>query len=172
MGSKPLALRPEVSADSDPRLAEIQALLRQGQKIVAIKVYREVFGVSLAEARNKVEILDGGTPLQFSEPPPPPIGALQLSEVQALAEAGRKIDAIRSYRELTGASLADAKSAVEALVPDSPVAPAPAPRQVPVHVEPEAPGEAPTSGPSWLLWGFVAFVLMCVGTLIGLQFPL
>jgi ribosomal protein L7/L12 len=163
-----------VSADRDPRLAEIQALLRQGQKITAIKVYREVFAVSLAEARHAVELLDGGTPLRMPEPEPTPpvIPAPQLSEVRALAEGGRKIDAIRIYRELTGASLVDAKSAVEAMVPDSPAAPAPAPRQVPVHVEPEAPGEAPTSGPSWLLWGFVAFVLMCVGTLIGLQFPL
>lgn len=34
-------------------------------------------------------------------------------EVEELVKAGRKIDAIKAYRELTGASLAEAKAAVE-----------------------------------------------------------
>ena len=36
-------------------------------------------------------------------------------EVQALMRAGKKIEAIRLYRELTGAGLAEAKAAVESL---------------------------------------------------------
>jgi ribosomal protein L7/L12 len=37
------------------------------------------------------------------------------SEVVALARSGQKIEAIKRYRELTGAGLAEAKQAVEAL---------------------------------------------------------
>ncbi|WP_327355725.1 ribosomal protein L7/L12 [Streptomyces sp. NBC_01304] len=39
------------------------------------------------------------------------------SEVIALAQAGKKIPAIKLYRELTGAGLKDAKDAVERMVP-------------------------------------------------------
>ena len=39
--------------------------------------------------------------------------AVANQEVEALMKAGRKIDAIKAYRELTGASLAEAKAAVE-----------------------------------------------------------
>jgi ribosomal protein L7/L12 len=38
---------------------------------------------------------------------------LANTEVQALLKAGRKIDAIKAYRDLTGAGLAEAKAAVE-----------------------------------------------------------
>ena len=40
------------------RLEEIAGLLRAGKKINAIKVYREVTGASLAEAKDAVERLD------------------------------------------------------------------------------------------------------------------
>jgi ribosomal protein L7/L12 len=36
-----------------------------------------------------------------------------LAEVRQLAASGRKIEAIKKYRELTGAGLAEAKAAVE-----------------------------------------------------------
>ncbi|GAA2404176.1 hypothetical protein GCM10010378_54010 [Streptomyces viridochromogenes] len=41
--------------EEDPRLAEVAALLRADKKIQAIKVYREVTGAGLAEAKNAVE---------------------------------------------------------------------------------------------------------------------
>ncbi|TQL67184.1 LSU ribosomal L12P-like protein [Nocardioides albertanoniae] len=40
-----------------PREEEILALARSGKKIQAIKVYREVTGAGLAEAKNEVERL-------------------------------------------------------------------------------------------------------------------
>ncbi|MCP3786037.1 hypothetical protein NLX85_21980 [Micromonospora sp. A3M-1-15] len=50
------------------------------------------------------------------EPPPwsqlPP----SMASVNELAQAGRKIQAIKMYRELTGASLAAGKEAVEAMI--------------------------------------------------------
>ncbi|MGG2462744.1 ribosomal protein L7/L12 [Streptomyces sp. RGM 3693] len=39
----------------DPRMAEVDALLAQDKKIAAIKVYREVTGEGLAEAKAAVE---------------------------------------------------------------------------------------------------------------------
>jgi hypothetical protein len=42
---------------TEPELAEVAALLRQGKKIQAIKVYRERTGADLREARDAVERL-------------------------------------------------------------------------------------------------------------------
>ncbi|MCK7623961.1 ribosomal protein L7/L12 [Streptomyces sp. RS10V-4] len=44
-----------VEVAEDPRMAEVDALLAQGKKIQAIKVYREVTGEGLAEAKEAVE---------------------------------------------------------------------------------------------------------------------
>lgn len=41
--------------DDDPRMGEVVALLRDGKKIQAIKVYREITGVGLKEAKDAVE---------------------------------------------------------------------------------------------------------------------
>lgn len=44
------------NADSDPALSpQIQDALRRGNKIEAIKIYRELTGVGLAEAKKAVE---------------------------------------------------------------------------------------------------------------------
>jgi DNA-directed RNA polymerase subunit RPC12/RpoP len=48
------------------RLAEVGRLLRSGNKIAAIKVYREVFGVGLAEAKEAVENLAAGRGVEVS----------------------------------------------------------------------------------------------------------
>ncbi len=42
------------------RGAEIDALLRRGRKIEAIKVYRELTGVGLKEAKNAVDAFQAG----------------------------------------------------------------------------------------------------------------
>ncbi|MEK2475568.1 hypothetical protein [Streptomyces noursei] len=39
----------------DPRMAEVDALLAKGKTVHAIKVYREVTGAGLAEAKEAVE---------------------------------------------------------------------------------------------------------------------
>ena len=41
------------------------------------------------------------------------VGGELVDEVRALADAGRKIEAIKAHRHLTGASLVEAKRAVE-----------------------------------------------------------
>ncbi|MYT30627.1 MULTISPECIES: ribosomal protein L7/L12 [unclassified Streptomyces] len=44
-----------VEEEVDPRMAEVDALLAQDKKIAAIKLYREVTGAGLAEAKEAVE---------------------------------------------------------------------------------------------------------------------
>ena len=54
-------------------------------------------------------------PPGFDVAPQDERGDAELGAVYAMARAGKKIDAIKLYRTLTGASLADAKNAVDSL---------------------------------------------------------
>ncbi|WP_438487765.1 hypothetical protein [Streptomyces sp. S186] len=44
-----------VEEEADPRMAEVDALLAQNKKIAAMKIYREVTGAGLAEAKEEIE---------------------------------------------------------------------------------------------------------------------
>lgn len=97
------------------RYDEVRELLAGGQKIGAIKVYREATGVGLAEAKHAVEAIERAgdlAPLKPTDrtPQPPP-----HDRVRELLAAGKKIDAIKVYREVVGSSLKDAKDAVESI---------------------------------------------------------
>lgn len=100
------------SAHDEVWEADVRALVAQGQKIQAIKVYREHTGVGLAEAKSAVEHLergevasgDHGNTTSTFEP-----------QLLALLAEGQKIQAIKLYRDKTGAGLKEAKDAVEAL---------------------------------------------------------
>ncbi len=48
------------------KIAEIQRFLQQGQKIQAIKVFRETFGTGLAEAKDAVEAMERGESIDIS----------------------------------------------------------------------------------------------------------
>jgi len=94
---------------------ELQELLAAGQVIRAIKRYREVFGVGLREAKEAIDGLRAQRPL----PPQPQPSAAPASdpaqdpELRAALASGKKILAIKRYRELTGLGLKDSKDAVE-----------------------------------------------------------
>jgi Ribosomal protein L7/L12 C-terminal domain len=45
------------SSPSPDRMNEVRSLLKAGNKIAAIKVYREITGVGLAEAKQAVEAM-------------------------------------------------------------------------------------------------------------------
>jgi ribosomal protein L7/L12 len=88
---------------------ELATLLEQGQKIEAIKRYREVTGVGLKQAKDAVEAIQRGQVV-----PSGPQGDRDLEdEVVSLLEQGQKIEAIKRYRERTGVGLKEAKDAVE-----------------------------------------------------------
>lgn len=100
--------------------ASVLELLRAGRKIEAIKAYRESTGVGLKEAKDAVEAMERGEPV---EPPPMPASkrhitgemAVDDAELRGHVSAGRLIDAIKRYRELTGLGLKESKDAIEAL---------------------------------------------------------
>lgn len=91
----------------------ILAEVKGGNKIAAIKLCREATGMGLAEAKEWVERLETSPEAPLS--PAPEAGA--LSSVAELLFAGRKIDAIKLYREQVkpGAGLKESKEAVEQL---------------------------------------------------------
>ena len=88
----------------------VQAVLQSAGKIAAIKLYRERTATGLAEAKSAVEAIERQSPA----PPAPMEGDLE-QRVLALLQGGKKIEAIRIYREQTSVGLKEAKDAVEAL---------------------------------------------------------
>lgn len=53
--------------DQALKMAEVARLVRAGNKIAAIKLYRETFGCGLAEAKTAVEQIEAGQPIMFTE---------------------------------------------------------------------------------------------------------
>ncbi|HLI05478.1 MAG TPA: hypothetical protein VKV40_02815 [Ktedonobacteraceae bacterium] len=110
---------------------EIVQLLARKQKIAAIKRYRELTGAGLREAVAAVEQMerelvmgpqaamavqsfmdaaDGVADLDEGA------AASFAAELQQLLLAGRKIEAIKLYRERTGAGLREAKEAIDRML--------------------------------------------------------
>lgn len=111
---------PDAPISSDLE-SQVQALMQSGNKIEAIKVYRQATGVGLKEAKDAVEAVEGGQAL-FAPTSAPLVmpGDLQ-GQVQALLQSDNKIEAIKVYREATGAGLQEAKDAVEAFESGAPL---------------------------------------------------
>ena len=57
----PPAAAPDAAADAAPG-AQVQAALRAGRKIDAIRLYREQHGVGLVRAKQAVEAIEGRLP--------------------------------------------------------------------------------------------------------------
>lgn len=91
----------------------IFAALKCGNKIEAIKLCREATGMGLAEAKEWVEKLEAAQHAAVPTIAP----ELILSPIADLLFAGRKIDAVKLYREQVkpGAGLKESKEAVEQL---------------------------------------------------------
>ena len=80
-----------------------------GQKIEAIKLFRERTRAGLKESKDAVEAIQRG-----EAPPASSWGDRTFEdEVAMLLEQGQKIEAIKRYRERTGVGLKEAKDAVE-----------------------------------------------------------
>jgi ribosomal protein L7/L12 len=88
-------------------------LIKRGEKIGAVKLYRERTGVGLKEAVDAIEAMQRGEqPRRHTAVEAIPA---EFPDVVSLIEQGKKIAAIKLYREKTGAGLANSKAAVEAL---------------------------------------------------------
>lgn len=112
----------------------ITALVTQGNKIEAIKVYRTQTGASLDEAKRFVDSLDDNSQIyqRVNYKLDLLLHKLEIrdisrdtasmnpneafyGEIKALLRVRNKIEAIRVYREATGSGLKEAKDAVEAI---------------------------------------------------------
>lgn len=98
---------------------QIADLIRQDRKLEAIRALKEQTGVDLATAKDAVEriarSLDDAPPFQGAPdleagPAAPP--ADMPAGVIELARSGNVIAAIKRYRDETGSTLAEARSAV------------------------------------------------------------
>lgn len=108
---------------------EVMRLLRAGQKIKAIQLYRGDTGASLSDARAAVERMElalklgiapgitqaqGDTFDPKSEVPGSKREDISLSpEIENLLIQGKKIEAIKVYRQQTGVGLREAKDAID-----------------------------------------------------------
>ena len=89
---------------------EIRQLLASGNKIAAIKRYREETGVGLAEAKAAVESLEaGGSITQQIQPDDSDL----TQQIVTLLGRGEKIEAVKLYRDRFRVGLKEAKEAVE-----------------------------------------------------------
>jgi ribosomal protein L7/L12 len=116
-GLKPQVRREGGSGSTVPGLtpefaAELQSLLRDGQKIVAIARFREVTGLGLRESKEAVEALEAGRGLPTAN-----IDArVDEAKITAILREQGLIQAIKEYRTATGLGLKEAKDAVDAIV--------------------------------------------------------
>jgi len=90
---------------------QVHLLLDQGQKIAAVKLYRDQTGVGLAEAKQAVEAMQAGA----GPPSLPDIGNDLKSELLRLLGRGDELGAVKLYKDQKGVSLLEAKQAVESL---------------------------------------------------------
>jgi ribosomal protein L7/L12 len=91
---------------------QVRSLLDQGQKIAAVKLYKDQTGVGLAEAKAAVEALEAG----IGQPSTPTEMRDDLeAELLRLLGDGQKIQAVKLYKDQMGVSLLEAKQAVESL---------------------------------------------------------
>jgi ribosomal protein L7/L12 len=103
---------------------DIRGLVQSGRKIEAIKLYRERYGVGLAEAKDVIDELSAGKNVTFPTPktiiPPDLDDSGQPNEAlystfYILIRDGRKIEAIKLYREVYSVGLKEAKDVIDAM---------------------------------------------------------
>jgi ribosomal protein L7/L12 len=100
-----------LSGDVEDR---VRQLIDRGQKIEALKEVRQATGMGLKQAKDYVDSI-------ASQKPRPMIGssasmgdrADAIGEVKNLVRSGKKIEAIKLYREISGVGLKQAKEEVE-----------------------------------------------------------
>jgi ribosomal protein L7/L12 len=100
-----------ISSDQEHQIRE---LVVKGKKIAAVKLYREVTGASLKDAKDAVDAIEMGTVIGFPE-------TIQIGEIDPALESRikrllaerKKIDAVKAYREVYNCGLKEAKEAVD-----------------------------------------------------------
>jgi ribosomal protein L7/L12 len=101
---------------------DVEQLARDGNEIEAIKRYRLISNVGLEEAKKTVDNIRAGVPVQLSQSYSQVqthigggITPEQYDEIKRLCKSDQKIEAIKLYRQITNAGLAESKKAVEVM---------------------------------------------------------
>jgi len=104
----------DISPNQEGQLRE---LIAQGNLIAAIKLYREISNVGLAEAKDAVEAIQRGEPVNAptSRQLDPRNDALLEEQIKQFLIKRQKIEAVKIYREAHNCGLKDAKDAVDAI---------------------------------------------------------
>jgi ribosomal protein L7/L12 len=111
-GNCDLCQQPLVDPAASDRLQEeILTLLTSGQKLEAVKRFKNSFQVSLAEAKQAIDHLEAGQlPVSSASP-----AGDDPDNIAELVRQGKKLVAIKDYRARHGCSLQEAKEQVEAI---------------------------------------------------------
>ncbi len=134
-----------------PLPPEVQAALREGDQILAIRRLRESTGLGLKEAKELVDQHVRREPVAPGAFDVPAAATDTLPEnVLAVLQQGSKLEAIRLLREAGGLSLKKAKEAVESHA-----------RNATARPDKLSPGEVPRSTIG--LWVAAALVALAVG---------
>jgi ribosomal protein L7/L12 len=149
---------PDLTPD---QVQKIHQLLHDKQVLQAIKLYREATGASLAEAKQAVE------EMAFVEATKPPSGVrsyddpVMESKIKSLLAKGKKIDAVKIYREEYGIGLKEAKDAVDRIEADMPRDSATAmPYESAIGKDPFAEEDGTNKG-RILILGVVLLITLC-----------
>lgn len=105
-----------------PSTMPILREIRAGNKIMAIKLYRETYETDLKTAKEAVEVLEReaeNMAVSQIEPPEKRMSEYEANQTLAIIfnelQAGRKINAIKVFRETFNSGLKEAKDAVDAM---------------------------------------------------------
>ncbi len=94
-------------------------LARSGKQIEAIRIFREVFDTSLAEAKRAIDAIAAGQPVIMPGASTEAAGSTTnlavLQQIAHLYENISPLEAIKLFRETYGSSLSDSKAMVEKL---------------------------------------------------------
>jgi hypothetical protein len=109
--------RQQIEADLDALAdAELQDALAQGNKIVAIKRYRDLTGAGLAEAKDIIEAyMDQTDSVMAKKKAPSRLMESPDAGIRDLIQEGRLDEAAEIYRQFAGVDEYTARAAVETL---------------------------------------------------------
>lgn len=106
-GPLPNAMQPDGRSLEE----QLRSLLERGEKAGAISLYRQQAGAGQQAASDAVDAFERGEPL----PPLPEVDAGLEEEILTLLRGGKKIQAVKVYREQTRSDLKNALRAIDAL---------------------------------------------------------
>ena len=103
-----------MSGISKEQEEQIKELLIKGEKIAAVKLYREITSLGLKEAKDALEAIERGEPVRITVPvQDSSLSPTLENEIKHLLANRKKIEAVKLYREAHNCGLKDAKDAVD-----------------------------------------------------------